>query len=210
MGSGSPSIYDAMVIRVLLFPLKLGFALGLGLAGLLLVAWTVDWVCVAYVWPERVEGLRQLLAAEIAAGMELAARQGASATSVLESADWLYALVFETNGLHEMGQRFSERGGLSVPDSVVQFVWIGSYEAIDTAILGAHLLGLRTTIVLRRIPLMALLLAVGAGEGLSQRAARRARIARESAGMYQRAKIGQLALLALGAASVLVWPTPVV
>jgi len=79
---------------VLLFPLRLGFALVLGFGGLLLVEWTVDWVCVAYAWPRRIEGLRDLLSAEMAAAMDLAARQGVSAEAVLKSADWLYWLVF--------------------------------------------------------------------------------------------------------------------
>ena len=53
MASRNTSFHDGALARVLLAPFKLGFALTLGLAGLLLVAWTVDWVFVAHVWPGR-------------------------------------------------------------------------------------------------------------------------------------------------------------
>jgi len=49
MGSRNTSFHDGALARVLLAPFKLGFALTLGLAGLLLVAWTVDWMFVAHV-----------------------------------------------------------------------------------------------------------------------------------------------------------------
>ena len=48
MGSRNTSFHDGAMARVLLAPFKLGFALTLGLAGLLLVAWTVDWLFVAH------------------------------------------------------------------------------------------------------------------------------------------------------------------
>ena len=51
-----------------------------------------------------------------------------------------------------------------------------------------QLLGLRAGILVRFLPLLALLYAVGAAEGLSQRAIRRAQAARESASLYHRAK----------------------
>lgn len=209
MASRSPSIFDGMLFRVLLFPFKLGFALALGLVGLLLVAWTVDWLCVAYVWPGRIEGLRQLLAAETAAGIELAARQGAHATSVLESANWLYEVVFERTGLHETGQRFAGSGGLSTPGTVVRDAWISRRETIEVAMMSTELLGLRAGIVLGLLPLLSLLYGVGAAEGWSHRTTRRAEIARESASLYHRAKLGMFVMLASSTAAVLVWPNPV-
>jgi hypothetical protein len=194
---------------VLLSPFKIGFALTLGLVGLLLVAWTVDWVFVAYIWPGRVEGLRDLLADEIAAGTALAGRQGASLAVVMGPANGLYALVFEATGLHEMGHRFAQGGSLSIPDTVVRSTWIAGHDVIEVAMLGSQLLGLRAGILARFLPLLALLYAVGAVEGLGQRAIRRARAARESASLYHRAKYGQMLVLALGGAVMLIWPGPV-
>jgi Domain of unknown function (DUF4400) len=209
MGSRNTSFHDGALARVLLAPFKLGFALALGLAGLLLVAWTVDWVFVAYVWPGRVEGLRDLLIRELVAGTVLAGRQGASVAMVTAPANGLYALVFETTGLHEMAQRFARGGSLSIPDTVVRSTWVARHEAIEVAMLGTQLLGLRAGILARFLPLLVLLYAVGAAEGLSQRAIRRAQAARESASLYHRAKYGQVVVLALGGAVVLVWPSPV-
>ncbi|MCA2967816.1 MAG: hypothetical protein INH43_04810, partial [Acidobacteriaceae bacterium] len=82
MGSRNTSFHDGALARVLLAPFKFGFALTLGLAGLLLAAWTVDWLFVAHVWPERVHGLRNLLTEELAAGTAMAVRQGGSASAV--------------------------------------------------------------------------------------------------------------------------------
>jgi hypothetical protein len=209
MGSRNTSFHDGALVRVLLAPFKLGFALTLGLAGLLLVAWTVDWVFVAHVWPGRVAGLRDLLADQIVAGTELAGRQGASVAAVTAPANGLYALVFEATGLHEMGQRFAEGASLSIPDTVVRSTWIARHEVVEVAMLGTQLLGLRAGILVRFLPLLALLYAVGVAEGLSQRAIRRAQAARESASLYHRAKYGQVVVLALGGAAMLVWPAPV-
>jgi len=209
MGSRNTSFHDGALARVLLAPFKLGFALTLGLVGLLLVAWTVDWVFVAHVWPGRVEGLRDLLAREIAAGTALAGRQGASVAAVTAPANGLYALVFEATGLHEMGQRFAQGGSLSIPDTVVRSTWIARHEAIEVAMLGTQLLGLRAGILARFLPLLALLYLVGAAEGLSRRAIRRAQAARESASLYHRAKYGQVVVLALGGSALLIWPAPV-
>jgi hypothetical protein len=209
MGSRDMSFHDGALARVLLAPCKLGFALTLGLVGLLLVTWTVDWVFVAHVWPGRVTGLRDLLAREIAAGAALAGRQGASVAAVTGPANGLYALVFEATGLHEMGQRFAQVGSLSIPDTVVRSAWIARHEAIEVAMLGTQLLGLRAGIMVRFLPLLALLYVVGAAEGFSQRAIRRAQAARESASLYHRAKYGQMLVLALGGAVMLIWPAPV-
>ena len=90
MGSRNTSFHEGALARVLLAPFKLGFALTLGLAGLLLVAWTVDWVFVAHVWPGRLDGLRALLAEELAAGGEqgrvhAVSRLGASPLAALHA-----------------------------------------------------------------------------------------------------------------------------
>lgn len=209
MASRTTSLYDGMLARVLLGPLKIGFALVLLPAGLLLTAWTVDWVCIEYVWPGRIEGLRELLSEEMEAGTNLATRQGGSAASVSAPADWLHALVFETTGLQEMGGRFAGAGALSIPDSVVRSAWIARHEMVETAMLSTQLLGLRTGILVDILPLVALLYAVGAAEGMRKRAIRRVRMARESASLYHRAKIGQVVVLALGGVGVLAWPKPV-
>jgi Domain of unknown function (DUF4400) len=92
---------------------------------------------------------------------------------------------------------------------MVRSTWIAGHEAIEVAMLGTQLLGLRAGILARFLRLLVLLYAVGAAEGLSQRAIRRAQAARESASLYHRAKYGQVVVLALGGAVVLVWPVPV-
>lgn len=153
--------------------------------------------------------MRDLLADEIAAGTALARQQGASVAAVTAPANGLYALVFEATGLQEVGQRFAQGGSLSIPDTVVRSTWIARHNVIEVAMLGTQLRGLRAGILVRFLPLLALLYVVGAVDGLSQRAIRRAQAARESASLYHRAKYGQVVVLALGGAVVLVWPATV-
>ena len=162
MGSANTSFHDGALARVLLAPFRLAFAAALGLAGVLLVAWTVDWAFVAHVWPGRVEGLRALLAQELTTGTALAARQGVAVAAVTAPANGLYALVFEATGLHEMGQRFAQGAPLPVPDTIVRSAWVARHEAVEVAMLGTQLLGLRAGILVRFLPLLVLLYAVGA------------------------------------------------
>jgi len=203
------SFEDSAVARVLLKPFKLAFAATLGLVSLLLVAWTVQWLHVEHVWPGRVEGLRALLTEELAAGAELAARQGTSAWPVSDSANGLYALVFKVTGLHDMGQRFADGSPLSIPDTVLRRTWVARQEEIEVAMLGTQLVGLRAGILIRFLPLLIQLYAVGVTDGLSQRAIRQAQAGRESASLYHRAKYAQVVVLAMGVGGVLVWPAPV-
>ena len=70
-------------------------------------------------------------------------------------------------------------------------------------------LGVRVAILARFAPLLLLLYAVGAADGLAQRAIRRACGGRESASLYHRAKYLQLAVLGLGGVALLMWPAPV-
>ena len=203
------SFEDSAVARVLLKPFKLAFAATLGVAGLLLVTWTVQWLHVEHVWSGRVEGLRTLLTKELAAGAELAARQCTSTWPVSSSANGLYALVFKATGLHDMGKRFADGSPLSIPDTVLRRTWVAGQEEIEVAMVGTQLVGLRAGNLVRFLPLFILLYAVGAAEGLSQRAIRQAQAGRESASLYHRAKYAQVVVAATGVVAALVWPAPV-
>ena len=203
------SFEDSAVVRVLLKPFKLAFAATLGVVGLLLMAWTLQWLHVEHVWPGRVEGLRALLTEELAAGAELAARQGTAAWPVSGSANGLYALVFKVTGLHDMGQRFADGSPLSIPDTVLRRTWVARQVEVEVAMLSTQLVGLRAGILIRFLPLLILLYAIGATDGVSQRAIRQAQAGRESASLYHRAKYAQIVVLATGVVGVLVWPAPV-
>ena len=75
--------------------------------------------------------------------------------------------------------------------------------------LGTQLLGVRVAFMSRFAPLLLLLYAVGAADGLTQRAIRRACGGRESASLYHRARYLQLAVLGLGGLALLMWPAAV-
>ena len=194
MASRNAAFHDGALAGVLLSPLKLDFSLALGLVVVLLCAWIVDWVWVFKVWPH---------------GIALASRQGASAAEITAPANALYSIVFEATGIHDMGTQFANGSALSIPDTIVRRSYVSHREGIETATVGTQLLGVRAAILVRFAPLLVLLYAVGAADGFTQRAIRRACGGRESASLYHRAKYLQLAVLGLGGITLLLWPGPV-
>ena len=209
VASKNTAFHEGSLAGVLLSPLKLAFALAMGLMGILLVAWSIDWVFVSRVWPDGLERLRSVLADDLGHGIMLAARQGRGAGEITGPANFLYGLVFEATGIHDMGLRFSDGAALSIPDTVVRRSYLANREAIETAMVGTQLLGVRFATLMRFLPLLLLLYAVGSVDGLAERAIRRSCGGRESASLYHRAKYLQIAVLGLGSVALLVWPGPV-
>ncbi len=209
MSSRNAAFHDGALAGVLLSPLKLAFSLVLGLVALLLCAWIVDWVFVFKVWSQGIERLRDLLAHDLAGGIALAARQGAGAGVITAPANALYSIVFEATGIHDMGKQFAKGSALSIPDTIMRRSYVSHREGIEAAMVGTQLLGVRAAILARFVPLVLLLYAVGAADGFTQRAIRRACGGRESASLYHRAKYLQLAVLGLGGVALLMWPGPV-
>lgn len=180
--------------------------LGLLLLAVLLIASCVDWVFVFKVWPDGIDRLRGLLADSLADGVVFAAQQGAATGAITGPANGLYALVFKTTGIHDMGMQFADASALSIPDTIVRRTYLEHREAIETAMVGTQLLGVRFATLLRFVPLLLLLYVVGAADGLTQRAIRRSCGGRESASLYHRAKYLQVAVVGLGGVGVLAWP----
>lgn len=206
MASKNASFHDGPLVGVLLSPLKLGFALGMALVGILLVAWCIDWVFVSRVWPDGLDRLRSMLVDDLGHGIMLAARQGRGAGEITGPANFLYGLVFEATGIHDMGLRFANGSALSIPDTVVRRSHLANREAIETAMVGTQLLGVRFATLMRFLPLLLFLYMVGIVNGLTERAIRRSCGGRESASLYHRAKYLQLVVLGLGGVTLLVWP----
>ena len=92
---------------------------------------------------------------------------------------------------------------------MVRRAYLAHREAIETAMVGTQLLGVRFATVMRFVPLLLLLYAVGTADGLTERAIRRSCGGRESASLYHRAKYLQVVALGLGGVALLVWAGPV-
>ncbi len=209
MASRNAAFHDRALAGVLLGPLKLGFALLLGSAAVLALAWTIDWICVFTVWPEGIERLRTVLAVDLARGIELARRQGGAEAVITGTANVLYGAVFRATGIHDMGMRFADGIALSIPDTIMRNTYIANRDAIAVAMIGTQLLGVRVATLALMLPLVVLIYLVAAMDGLSQRAIRRASGGRESASLYHRAKRLQVALAGTAVLAVFVWPAPV-
>lgn len=203
------SFHEGVLAGVLFGQLKLAFAMLLGSAAVMALAWTIDWVCVFRVWPEGIEQLRNVLATDLANGIELARRQGRTAGAITGTANFMYEVVFQATGIHEMGLRFAELGALSLPDTIVRNTYIANQDAIEVAMIGTQLLGVRVATLALMLPLVILLYLIATADGLSQRAIRRASGGRESASLHHRAKYLQAAVGGTAVVSLLVWPAPV-
>ena len=209
MASRNASFHEGVVVGALLAPLKLGFVLLLGVAGIVVVAWIVDWTFVFKVWPDGVERLKSTMAADLARALELAEWQGEVPSVVTGTANFLYGLVFGVTGIHDMGLRFAAGAALSIPDTIVRNSYLANIEAIEVAMIGTQLLGVRLATLGMMVPLLVLVYLVAAADGLTQRAIRRACGGRESASLYHRAKHLQVMLVAMGGVLVLIQPVSI-
>ena len=206
MASKNASFNEGVVAGALLAPLKLGFVLLLGLVGIVVVAWIIDWSFVFKVWPEGVGRLKGILTADLARGIELAEWQGGVPSAVTGMANFLYGLVFGVTGIHDMGIRFAGSAALSIPDTIVRTAYLANIDAIEVAMIGTQLLGVRLATLGMMAPLLVLVYLIAAADGLTQRAIRRACGGRESASLYHRAKHLQVMLLVLGGVLTLIQP----
>ena len=208
MASRNASFHEGGFAGALLAPLKLVFALALIFVGITLSAWIVDWIFVFKVWPEGIDRLRSILATDLARARELAAWQCGATGVVTGTANFLYALVFRVTGIHDMGMRFAEGAALSIPDTIVRNTYLANIEAIEVAMIGTQLLGVRLATLVLIAPLLVLIYIVAGVDGLTQRAIRRASGGRESASLYHRAKHLQIVLVAMAGAMSLIQPVP--
>jgi len=209
LASRNASFHDDGFIGALLSPIKCCFFVTLAFAGILLAAWIIDWVFVFQIWPDGIVRLKQILAVDLARGIQLIVQQGGGSGGITTVANGLYQLVFEVTGLHDMGRRFATGAALSIPDTIVRNTYLANAEAIEVAMIGTQLLGVRVATLALIVPLLALLYLVSAVDGMTQRAIRRAAGGRESASLYHRAKHTQVGLLATGLLIGLLWPASI-
>jgi integrating conjugative element membrane protein (TIGR03747 family) len=209
LASRNASFHEAGFTGALLAPLKLVFALTLTFVGITLVAWIVDWTFVFKVWPDGIDRLKIILAADLTRALDLAEWQGGVPSAVTGTANFLYALVFRFTGIHDMGMRFAEGAALSIPDTIVRNTYIANRDAIEVAMIGTQLLGVRLATLAMMVPLLALIYLVSAADGLTQRAIRRVSGGRESASLYHRAKHLQVVLVVMAGALSLIQPVSI-
>ena len=209
MASRNAAFHEGVFAGALLAPLKIAFMLILGLVGILAVAWIVDWIFVFKVWPEGVDRLKGILAADLARALKLAEWQGGVQSVVTGTANFLYGLVFGVTGIHDMVLRFAQGAALSIPDTIVRTAYLANSDAIQVAMIGTQLLGVRLVTLAMMAPLLVLVYLVAVADGLTQRAIRRACGGRESASLYHRAKHLQVMLMAMGGVLVLIQPVSI-
>jgi integrating conjugative element membrane protein (TIGR03747 family) len=209
LASRNASSHESGIAGALLAPLKFVFALVLTFIGFLVATWIVDWIFVFKVWPEGIDRLRNILAADVTRARDLAAWQGGVPGAAAGTANFLYEVVFRITGIHDMGMRFAEGAALSIPDTIVRNTYLANFEAVEVAMIGTQLLGVRLATLVLIAPLLVLIYLVAGVDGLTQRAIRRASGGRESASLYHRAKHLQVALMAAGLLICLFWPASV-
>lgn len=204
MASRNASFHERGIAGALFAPLKWTFGGLLMLLALILAAWIIDWVFVFKVWPNGLERLQSLLEQDLARAARLWDSYGEFPRFATATANFLYAMLFKVTGIHDMGARFAEGWALSIPDTIVRDTYIAKFDAIQVAMVGTQLFGVRLAALAMTVPMFTLVYCVASIDGLAQRAVRRASGGRESASLYHRAKYLQVVLLvASGAASLL-------
>jgi hypothetical protein len=182
MASRNASFREDVFVAALTRPLRLAIWAGGIVLGLLVASWIVNAVFVFHVWPDGIGHLREVLVRDVEHLGVLAARQGWPVEFASRMANAAYRMVFEWTGIHGMGLRFAARSALSVPDSVARGFYIRHADAIEVAMVGTQVFGVRVVSV--------------AIQGVVDRCVRTAGGGRESASLYHRAKHGQVVLLA--------------
>ena len=198
MASRNASFREDVFVAALMRPLRLAIWVGGIFLGLLVAAWVVDAVLVFHVWPEGIGHLREVLSRDVAHLGVLAERQGWPDGFASRMANAVYRMVFEYSGIHGMGVRFADGEALSVPDTVARGFYIRHADAIEVAMVGTQLFGVRMVSMVIAVPPLLLMYAVGSIQGVVDRLVRAAGGGRESASLYHRAKHGQVVLLAAG------------
>ena len=174
--------------------------------GLILAAWAIDWVFVSRVWPEGLARLQSILNQDLARTNNIECWCNDLPKLAAGTANFLYASLFQATGIHDMGARFADGAALSIPDTIVRKTYIANAEAIEVAMVGTQLFGVRIATLMMAIPLFALVYSVALTDGLVQRAVRRASGGHESSSLYHRAKHLQLLLLVTSGAVNLLLP----
>ena len=206
MASRNATFYDSGVAGAMLAPLKWVLYVSLLLLALIIAAWIVDWIFVFRVWPEGLVRLKGVLDADLARTASLGGWHNQLPSFAVTAANFLYEVIFKLTGIHDMGSRFAVGVPLSIPDTIARNTYVANYEAIQVAMTGIQLFGVRLTVILTSLPLFILAYTVAMADGLAQRGIRRARGGHESSSIYHRAKYLQVSLVATIAALCLLLP----
>ena len=128
----------------------------------------------------------------------------------MRTASVLYEGIFGITGIHDMGSRFAHDAALSIPDTIVRNTYVANYQAIQVAMIGTQLFGIRLAGLVTFVPLFVLTYAVAMADGLLQRVIRRATSGHESSSIYHRTKVFQVSLASAGGALWLLLPSSMI
>jgi integrating conjugative element membrane protein (TIGR03747 family) len=194
--SRNATFYESGVSGALLAPLRWVFYVLMMLLALIFAAWVVDWVFVFRVWPNDLARLQAILSEDLARTARLGNEYYDVTQFAMRTANVLYEGIFGITGIHDMGSRFADASALSIPDTIMRNTYVSNYQAIQVAMIGTQLFGVRLAVLLAVSPLLVLSYAAAMTDGLVQRAIRRAGGGNESANIYHRAKYFLVALMA--------------
>ena len=209
MASRNATFYETGVSGALFAPLRWVFYLLMLLLALILAAWIVDWVFVFKVWPDGFAKLQAILSGDLARTARLGSEYYDVTQFAMRTANVLYEGIFGITGIHDMGSRFADGAALSIPDTIMRNTYVANFQAIQVAMIGTQLFGVRLAVLLAFSPLLVLTYAAAVTDGLVERSIRRAGGGNESANIYHRAKYFQVALMALSSALYLLLPVSV-
>lgn len=179
------------------------------LLALILAAWIVDWIFVFKIWPSGLGRLQAILTEDLVRTARLGDRYYDVTQFAMRTSNVLYEGIFGFTGIHDMGTRFADGAALSIPDTIVRNTYVANYQAIQVAMIGTQLFGIRLAMLISFWPLLVLAYGAATADGLIQRSIRRAGGGNESANIYHRAKHLQIVLMSLLSALCLLLPVSI-
>lgn len=209
MASRNATFYGSGVFGALFAPLKCVFYVLMLLLVLVIAAWIVDWIFVFRVWADGLPQLKGILSDDLARTVSLGGWHDNATRFAVGTANLLYEAVFKLTGIHDMGILFAESTSLSIPDTIMRNTYVDNHEAIQVAMIGIQLFGVRLAVLITSLPLFGFAYAVAMAAGLAQRAIRRACGGHESSSIYHRAKYFQVSLISVVAALSLLLPVSI-
>ena len=209
MASRNATFYSSGVSGALFAPLRWTFYVLMLLLALILAAWIVDWVFAFGVWPDGLARLQAILREDLARTARLGGEYYDVTQFAIRTTNVLYEGIFGISGIHDMGSRFASGAALTIPDTIVRNTYVANYQAIQVAMVGTQVFGVRLAVLLAFWPLLVLAYAAAMTDGLVQRAIRSAGGGNESANIYHRAKYFQVALMASISALCLLLPVSI-
>jgi integrating conjugative element membrane protein (TIGR03747 family) len=182
------------MLHALLMPVRVLLTVALYGAGLLFTCWCIVLLCFFTTWKHDPAPLLTVFQHDVQMMTQDApfSYQAEFAQTLSAGMDRMLSLALPAPGTPQPAARHDPTGSAVSRAFTSFFAWVT--PAMSTVALATQWFAVRAALVAGMLPLIAVVYAVAAVDGMAQRAIRRAGAGRESASLYHRAKYMQYTL----------------